>query len=115
MTKKMENNLTNNNNTQFFADTTYNAVTYCNKKFKLWVLIAFNKEIQHSILCWLALIKNENKETYLTIFVYLNNKYNFNPELIIIDLGRGCYAAIKEKYKNTNIILKNYIQIYYVI
>ena len=89
----MENNLTNNNNIQYFADTTYNAVPSTNKKFKLWVLIAFNKEVQHSILYCLALIKNENKETFLTNFEYLINKYKFYPKLIIIDLGRGCYAC----------------------
>ena len=77
MTKEMENNLTNNNNIQYFADITYNAVPYSNKKFKLRILIAFNKEVQHSILCCLALIKNENKETFLTMFEYLINKYKF--------------------------------------
>jgi len=108
MTQQMGENLIDINNIQYFCDTTYNAVPYSNKKFKLWVLVAFNTKVQHTILCSLALIKNENKETFLTIYDFLEQKYKFLPNIITVDFGRGGYTALKEKYPKINIILCYY-------
>ena len=101
----MGENLIDTNNIQYFCDTTYNAVPYSNK---IWVLVAFNYKVQHSILCSLALIKNENKETFLTMYDFLEQKYKFLPNIITVDFERRGYTALKEKYPNINIILCNY-------
>jgi len=105
MTQQMGENLIDTNNIQYFCDTTYNAVPYSNK---IWVLVAFNYKVQHSILCSLALIKNENKETFLTMYDFLEQKYKFLPNIITVDFERRGYTALKEKYPNINIILCNY-------
>ena len=108
MIKLMSENISNPKNIQYFDDTRYNTVPYSSKKIKLWVLVAFNKVHQRTILCCLALIKNENKETYLTIFDYLKNKYKSEPKIMTVDFGRGCYTALKDKFENINIILCYY-------
>lgn len=105
MTKEMENNIMDKNNTQYFCDTTYNAVPYNNKRLKLWVLVACNKKLQHTILCSLILLYNENKETILTILDYFNQKYNFYPEITTIDFAKGPCEALKEKFPESIIIL----------
>ena len=92
----MEKNITDKDSTQYFSDTTYNSVPYYNKRLKLWVLVAFNKRDQHSILCSLVLLYNENKETILTILDYLYQKFKFYPEIMTKDFGQGPYKAIKK-------------------
>jgi hypothetical protein len=42
-----------------------------------------------TLLYGMALIKNENKETIIKIFDYLNLKYNFQPNIMSMDFGRG--------------------------
>ncbi len=101
----MEKNIIDKDISQYFSDTTYNSVPYNNKRLKLWVLVAFNKRVQHTILCASVLLYNENKETILTILDYLYQKYKFYPEIMTIDFGQGPYTAIKEKYPEIIIVL----------
>ena len=74
MSKEMECNINSINNTQYFADVTYYCVPPNNKKFKLFTLLAFNKEKYHTTLCNLSMISNENTETFYTLFDYLSRK-----------------------------------------
>ena len=60
------------------------------------MLLCFNKEVMKNLLCVIAIIKNENKETIIRIFDYLTTKYDFKPNLISMDFGRGPYMALKE-------------------
>lgn len=68
MSSEMEENILSPNNTQYFSDVTYYCVPPNNKKYRLYVLMAFNKDKYKSTLCCLALISNENFETFYTIF-----------------------------------------------
>jgi len=70
MSKKIENNIKNNNNTQYFSDSIYYALPPFNKGVKLWILLAFNNNLMKTILYTICLIKNENKETILKILDY---------------------------------------------
>ena len=62
MNKEMIKNLIKNTEigSQFFSDCTYYCITRINNNFKLFIIIAFNKEILVSQLCVIALIRNEN-------------------------------------------------------
>ena len=104
MSKEMENNINSNNNTQYFADVTYCCIPPNNKKFKLFTLLAFNKEKYHSTLCNLSMISNENTETFYTLFDYLKNKYNFKPKNITIDFSIAEYYGFKKVFNNIIII-----------
>ena len=103
MNEDMENNIQNTDNMQYFSDTTYYVIPPYNKSYKLWILLTFNKKFMKTLLCCMALIKNENKETITKIFVYLNLKYNFKPNIISMDFGRGPYKAVIHKYPNCRI------------
>lgn len=54
------------------------------------------------------LIKNENKETFLSIFNYLETKYNFNPKCINIDCSQAEIIEIKKKFPHAKIVLCYY-------
>ena len=47
---------------------------------KLSIIFANNEIYNKTILCLLALIYNENVET---IFKFLKNNFNFNPNLLV--------------------------------
>ena len=77
MTTNMETNIQMKNNIQYFLDVTYYVTPPTNKKYKLFVLLAFNKDLFKTIICNLSIIENENKETFVTILEYLKVKYNW--------------------------------------
>ena len=85
MTKEMENNLISEDNTQYFADCTYYAIPPNKNKYKLFLILGFNKKKQKSVLCNISITCNENKETFITVFNFLKNKYNFYPKIITSD------------------------------
>ena len=85
MSTKMEDNIKLNCNTQYFSDITYYAIPRNKSKLKIFILLAFNKDLYKTILCNISLIYNENKETFINIFNFLKNKYNFYPTRITFD------------------------------
>jgi len=50
MTKEMEKNLISEDNTQYFADCTYYAFPLNKIKYKLFLILAFNKKTKISIM-----------------------------------------------------------------
>ena len=103
MNAKMKNNIMLNDNIQYFGDTTYDCVPPQNRGLKLFVLLCYNKKYNKILLCTLALIYNENKETLEEIFKFLKKNFNFQPSLITVDLGKAGYIAIKNIFPNTRI------------
>ena len=51
MTDFMKNNIINKNNIQYFIDVTYYATLPNNKKFKILIILAFNRDTCNTILC----------------------------------------------------------------
>lgn len=83
-----------NGNIKYFGDCTYYcAFPQCHGK-KLFIIVAFNKILNKTILYALILISNENKETFEKIFIYLKETYKFNLSLFIVDFGKECYVAL---------------------
>ena len=106
MTSKMKNTITDKeNNIQVFYDTTYHSLPSKNTHFKLWILVAFNKKLFKTVLLSICLIKNENEETFTKIFMYLKERYNFNPSFITMDLCKAEIKASRKIFPHTNIIL----------
>ena len=56
MTPEMEQNLKDKNNIQFFCDVTYYCVPPNNNKYRLFIIISFNKEKYKSTLCNITMI-----------------------------------------------------------
>ena len=94
MTKEMESNLISEDNTQYFADCTYYAIAPNKNKYKLFLILAFNKKKQKSVLCNILIICNENKETFITVFNFLKNKYNFSPKIITSDYQKHLFFQL---------------------
>ena len=103
MNDDLEKNIKDPNNNQYFCDTTYYTIPPHNKGSKIWILLSFNIKLMKTLLCCIAIIRNENKETIIRIFDHLSIKYNFNPILITMDFGRGPHTAVKEKYPNCRV------------
>ena len=104
MTDVMESNIKANNNIQYFMDVTYYSTPSSKNKFKLFVLLAFNKDKYKTILCNLSLIEKENTEIFITILEHLKYKYNLIPKKISIDFSKAEYKAIKAVFPNIIII-----------
>ena len=106
MTSKMKHDIKDNeNNIQVFCDTTYHALPSKNTHFKLWLLVGFNKIIFKTIILCIALIKNENEETFKKIFKYLKDRFDFNPPNITMDMCKAQILAAREIFPTSNIIL----------
>ena len=82
MNEEMKNNIISNTQkgSQFFSDCTYYCIPRINNNFKLFIIIAFNKDYLATQLCVIALIRNENIETFTTIYNYYMINLNLNPE-----------------------------------
>ncbi len=87
MNKGMIKNLIKNTEigAQFFSDCIYYCISQVNNNFKLFIIIAFIKELLVSQLCVITLIRNENIETFTTIFNYFYEKYKFAPKKMTVD------------------------------
>ena len=76
MTEEIESNIILEDNFQYFCDDTYYALSSKPQKYKIIAILSFNNKLYISVLCNLSLIANENKETLISIFKYLKNKYH---------------------------------------
>ena len=63
----MEDNIIKKENIQFFFYVTYYATPPRIYKYKLFVILAFNRELFKTIIINLSLIQNEEKEAFITI------------------------------------------------
>ncbi len=103
MNDSIKKNIMEKENTQYFADTTYDAVPHQNSHMKLFVLLSYNKLKNKILLCTMALIYNENTETLETIFKFLKINYFFNPTLITVDFGKAGLKVITKLLPKTRI------------
>ena len=76
----MLNNIQNNLIEEFFMDTSYFCVPPSKNNFRLTVLCCYEIEANKTSLCVFILIMNDKKEIFENIFMYLKNKYKFNPK-----------------------------------
>ena len=67
----MIQNIKNNSILQFFTDVTYYATPTVSKKYKIFSILGFDTKERKTQLCVLALISNENHETFGAIFLHL--------------------------------------------
>ena len=93
-TPYMIKNIKNNSILQFFTDVTYYATPTVSKKYKIFSILGFDTKERKTLLCVLALILNENHETFGAIFLHLKNTYCFNPKYITSDFNKACISAI---------------------
>ena len=103
----MKNNIISNTQkgSQFFSDCTYYCIPRINNNFKLFIIIAFNKEFHLTQLCVIALIRNENIETFSTIYNYLYDKFKFNPPKLTVDCQKANLISLYKFFPNCNIII----------
>ena len=104
MTKDMITNIINKDNIQYFMDVTYYATPPNTSKYKLLVILAFNRDLYKSIICNLSILQNENKETFVTILEYLKNKYNWIPTTITFDYSKAEKNALQYVFPNIKFI-----------
>ena len=103
MNENMKKNIVLIDNNQFFVDTTFQCIPPQHKGLKLFVILTYNKKLNKTLLCLLALIYNENFETISEIFNFLKKNYNFYPKIITVDFGKAGYKAIQQSFPKTRI------------
>ena len=104
MTAELIDNIPKENNIQYFNDITYYAVPPNKNKYKIYILLEFNRDLFKTIICHISLITNENKETFIVLYNYFKNKYNFQPKKITIDYCIALISVIKICFPNSNIV-----------
>ena len=57
------------------------------------------------VLLSICLIKNEKEETFTKIFMYLKERFKFNPSFITMDFCKAEIKAAKKIFDKANIIL----------
>ena len=62
------------------------------------------KDLYKTILCNVSLIYNGNKETFINIFKFLNNKYNLYPTRIKFDYSMDLLNALKFSFPEAKIV-----------
>ena len=57
----------------------------------MWILLAFNKNYNKTVICNITLLKNENFETFDILLKYRKSKYNFHPQVMTVDFNKAAY------------------------
>ena len=105
MTVEMIDSITKENNIQYFNDITYYAVCPTKNKYKIYILLAFNKDLFKTIIYNISLITKENKGTFIVLYNYFKNKYNFQAYRLLL----YTYISIKiilSKFKNSSMLFQ---------
>ena len=103
----MRNILKSTNINNYFIDTTYKIIPKFWKKYKLMTISAYNKEIKATNIACLILYEYEDAKSLYYIFKYLNEFFQFNPNIINVDFGIAQRNALLEKnlFKEDPIII----------
>ena len=103
----MRNILKSTNINNYFIDTTYKIIPKFWKKYKLMTISAYNKEIKATNIVCLILYEYEDAKSLYYIFKYLNEFFQFNPNIINVDFGIAQRNALLEKnlFKEDPIII----------
>ena len=102
-------NLMNNKEyIEYFIDITFKVIPKCYRPYKLLTIATLDKDNIKTILVGFILFIYKDSISFLKIFEYLNNIYNFNPTIIHSDYEIGIELALKKAqfFKNDIIHLK---------
>ena len=61
----------------------------------MWILLAFNKNYNKTVICNITLLKNENFETFDILLKCRKSKYNFHPQVMTVDFNKAAYEDFK--------------------
>ena len=75
----------------------------------MWILLAFNKNYNKTVICNITLLKNENFETFDILLKYRKSKYNFHPQIMIVDFKKASYETFKLNFENIKMVLAFFI------
>jgi hypothetical protein len=103
-TTKMLQDLSDKNIDQYFTDGTYKCVPKSIDYAVLVICMGLNVTKSLKKLCFLALLENEEAETYQKLYKILKFEYNFEPKYINVDFQQSNINALKIEFQNTIII-----------
>ena len=129
-TQLMRKQMLNKHIDNFFIDVTYKIVPKFLEKYKLLTITGVDNETNNTYIIALILMKYEDTISFIKIFKYMKDMYNFNPGVVHIDyslslrkafLSENLYSkkpiivhcffhfiqAIVKKMKKLDIIKKN--------
>ena len=103
-------NLSNKDFAQFFVDSTYKCVPNNIKNIKCLLFIIGNNSSNDSFeLFYSVLLSNEDSETFIELYSYLKNMWNFKPSIITYEYALGNIFGINNVYKEDGIIILQYL------
>ncbi len=100
----MENNLSNIKCDIIFVDCTHKIVPPGLRNYKFLVILGFVNSKNKLILYLYSLINHENKENFVSVFVYLKIKYDFAPKYGVTDFQKVQISAIGPSFPQSKII-----------
>ena len=103
----MKQKLSDENLDNYFLDITCKVIPKNFKGYKLMTITSLDKISKNSFIAALILLKYEDYNSFVKIFKYLNEMYNFNPKVIHIDYSNALRKALLTEniFKNTPIII----------
>jgi hypothetical protein len=101
--EEMMSTLKNNFIEEYFMDPAYSCIPPCKPKLKLIVLSGFYLEKKTTVISAFIFVTNEKVETFLSIFEYLKNNFQFNPKNIMVYFRLSQIKAIQKVFQRCNI------------
>ena len=78
----------------YFIDVTYKIVPKNNKNYKLLTITCYDNNNQSTYIIALILIQYEDTQSFIKIFKYLNEMFQFNPAITHIDFSQALRNAL---------------------
>ena len=103
MTPRMKQEI-REENMQFFGDATYRCIPPTLRKFRLYVISAFNIILKITRIVCYSLIPNETEITYSELFRILKQDYGFNPKIMTLDFNIPSHKGVVKNFPDVYII-----------
>ena len=89
----MRKQILNKHIDNFFIDVTYKIVPKLIEKYKLLIITGVDNETNNTYIIALILLKYEDTISFIKIFKYMKDMYNFNPGVVHIDYSLSLRKA----------------------
>ena len=93
--ENMEKRLKDNSIDNYFIDVTYKIIPKRRNNYKLLTITGADKSTNNSYICALILLRYEDTTSFIKIFKYMKEFYNFYPKVVHIDFSKSLTNAFK--------------------
>ena len=89
-------------NDEYFIDSTFKIMPKKYTNYKLMTITCINKKTNSTKICYFIAFKYQDVESYIRIFEYLKNNYNFSPKILHIDYENLLGLSLLNQFQKEN-------------